>query len=72
MLNQLGLLYSMILMENKFVHVKHSMKDLLVKMTFVIEIVLMLSSVLHITWLLTNSILNVVMMSVIVILDILG
>lgn len=72
MLNQLGLLYSMILMENKFVHVKNSMKDLLVKMTFVIEIVLMLSSVLHITMLLTNSILNVVMMSVIVILDILG
>jgi hypothetical protein len=72
MLNQLGLLYSMILMENKFVHVKNSMKDLLVKMTFVIEIVLMLSSVLHITMLLTNSILNVVMMSVVVILDILG
>jgi hypothetical protein len=72
MLNQLGLLYSMILMENKFVHVKNSMKDLLVKMTFVKEIVLMLSSVLHITMLLTNSILNVVMMSVIVILDILG
>jgi hypothetical protein len=72
MLNQLGLLYSMILMENKFVHVKNSMKDLLVKMTFVIEIVLMLSSVLHITMLLTNSILNVVMISVIVILDTLG
>lgn len=51
MLNLIILLHHTTLMENGFVHVKHSMKDLLEKMIFVIEIVLMLCTVYHISWL---------------------